>query len=110
MLDDQKVLGSIATALSDRLAYFRRLDQAQRVLSRPGEAEIVNSHEFLPMIERLDLCLEFMKSNVGPYIPPKSYHPQIIQLITIFLWCSNNFIHSDISRMQIYIWSAFNNV
>lgn len=63
MLDDQKILGSIATALSDRLAYFRQLDQAQRVLSRPGEAEIVNSLEFLPMIERLDLCLEFMKSN-----------------------------------------------
>jgi hypothetical protein len=66
MLDDQKVLGSIATALSDRLAYFRRLDQAQRVLSSPGEAEIVNNPEFLPMIERLDLCLEFMKSNVRP--------------------------------------------
>ncbi|WAR61211.1 hypothetical protein PtB15_13B463 [Puccinia triticina] len=63
MLDDQKALGSIATALSDRLAYFRRLDESQRVLSRPGEAEIVNSQEFLPMIERLDVCLEFMKSN-----------------------------------------------
>ncbi|PLW39112.1 hypothetical protein PCANC_12595 [Puccinia coronata f. sp. avenae] len=63
MLDDQKVLGSIATALSNRLAYFRRLDQAQRVLSSPSEAEIVNSPESLPMIERLDLCLEFMKSN-----------------------------------------------
>ncbi|EFP83929.1 uncharacterized protein PGTG_09642 [Puccinia graminis f. sp. tritici CRL 75-36-700-3] len=63
MLDDQKVLGSIATALNDRLAYFRRLDESQRVLSRPGEAEIVNSQEFLPMIERLDVCLEFMKVN-----------------------------------------------
>ncbi|POW19910.1 hypothetical protein PSHT_04029, partial [Puccinia striiformis] len=63
MLDDQKVLGSIATALSDRLAYFRRLDEAQRVLSRPGEAEIVNSQEFLPMLEQLDVCLEFMKTN-----------------------------------------------
>ncbi|KAH9444840.1 hypothetical protein MJO29_012962 [Puccinia striiformis f. sp. tritici] len=36
MLDDQKVLGSIATALSNRLTYFRWLDEAQRILSRPG--------------------------------------------------------------------------
>ncbi|WAQ92832.1 hypothetical protein PtA15_17A314 [Puccinia triticina] len=58
MFDDQKALGSIATTLSNWLAYFRRLDKSQRVLSRLGEAEIVNSQEFLPMIKQLNICLE----------------------------------------------------
>ncbi|MBW0475108.1 hypothetical protein O181_014823 [Austropuccinia psidii MF-1] len=63
MLDDQKVLRLIASGLDERLSYFRRLDEAQRILSMPGEAEIVKSNEFLPMVERLDLCLEFMRTN-----------------------------------------------
>ncbi|PLW34272.1 hypothetical protein PCANC_17678 [Puccinia coronata f. sp. avenae] len=99
MLDNQKVLGSIATALSNRLAYFRRLDQAQCVLSSPGEAEIVNSPKFLPMIESLDLCLEFMKLNI--------LHEQKLDLLCDLATISNvmidmdsNLIEADQSRFK----------
>ncbi|KAG0146273.1 hypothetical protein CROQUDRAFT_715672 [Cronartium quercuum f. sp. fusiforme G11] len=63
MLDDQKLLTHLNQALTERLNYFRRLEDAQRLLSMPGEAEIVKGDDFLPMVEQLDVCLEFMKSN-----------------------------------------------
>lgn len=67
MLDDQKLLTHLNHALTERLNYFRRLEEAQRLLSMSGEAEIVKGEEFLPMLDQLDVCLEFMKSNVSPF-------------------------------------------
>ncbi|KAH9822631.1 Sec34-like family-domain-containing protein [Melampsora americana] len=63
MLVDQKLLSQLQLELFEKLNYFRRLDEAQKLLSINAEIEIVRSDEFLPMLDQLDLCLEFMKSN-----------------------------------------------
>lgn len=69
MLKEQKHLDALASSTTERLDYFRRLEEAQRLLNLPGDAELVHRPEFLDMLDRLEICLEFMKSNVGTRSP-----------------------------------------
>ncbi|EGG06649.1 uncharacterized protein MELLADRAFT_86504 [Melampsora larici-populina 98AG31] len=63
ILIDFKLLHQLQHELFQNLNYFRKLEEAQNLLSFNGEIEIVKSDGFLPMLDQLDLCLEFMKSN-----------------------------------------------
>lgn len=65
MLAEQKLLKSLAHTTSERLGYFRRLEEAQRLLSLPGEDDVLNRDEFVETLDRLEVCLDFMKANVG---------------------------------------------
>ncbi|BGO94181.1 hypothetical protein NBRC10512_001341 [Rhodotorula toruloides] len=62
MLEEQKHLIEVTEAIGARLEYFRELEKATRVLNLPGE-EIVLKEDFLNMLDRLDVCLEYLKAN-----------------------------------------------
>ncbi|KDE07396.1 hypothetical protein MVLG_02263 [Microbotryum lychnidis-dioicae p1A1 Lamole] len=62
MLDEQKHLIQVTEALSARLDYFRQLETATRMLNLPGE-DLVLQEEFLNVLDRLDLCLDYLKAN-----------------------------------------------
>lgn len=53
----------VSDALSMRLEYFSELEHAMRMLNHPGEALVLQT-DFLLMVERVDVCLEYMKSHV----------------------------------------------
>ncbi|SCZ87413.1 BZ3500_MvSof-1268-A1-R1_Chr2-2g04879 [Microbotryum saponariae] len=59
----QKHLIQVTEALSARLEYFRQLETATRMLNLPGE-DLVLQEEFLNVLDRLDLCLDYLKANV----------------------------------------------
>lgn len=50
-------------AIAERLEYFSELEQAMRMLNHPGES-LVLQDDFLLMVERVDVCLEYMKAHV----------------------------------------------
>lgn len=52
-----------ADAISTRLEYFSELEQAMRMLNHPGESLVLQT-DFLMMVERVDVCLEYMKGHV----------------------------------------------
>ncbi|GAA5905384.1 Golgi transport complex subunit COG3 [Sporobolomyces salmoneus] len=62
MLDEQKHLLEVTEAIGTRLEYFRELEKATKTLNLPGE-ELVLKEDFLNMIDRLDVCLDYLKAN-----------------------------------------------
>jgi hypothetical protein len=46
------------------LEYFQELEPATRMLNHPGESLIFQS-DFLYMVERVDICIDFLKSHVS---------------------------------------------
>lgn len=61
MLQDRLV--NVTDAISARLAYFQELERATRMLNHPGE-DIVLHTDFLIMVERVDICLEYLQHHV----------------------------------------------
>ncbi|SCV70276.1 BQ2448_1670 [Microbotryum intermedium] len=62
MLDEQKHLIQVTQAISARLEYFRQLETATRMLNLPGE-DLVLRQAFLDVLDRLDVCLDYLKAN-----------------------------------------------
>ena len=50
-------------AIGQRLQYFQELESATRMLNHPGES-LVLQVDFLYMVERVDLCIEYFKYHV----------------------------------------------
>ena len=46
------------------MEYFRELEKATKMLNLPGE-ELVLQDDFLNMLDRLDICLDYRKANVS---------------------------------------------
>lgn len=69
----QKHLIEVTEAIGARLEYFRELETATRMLNLPGEA-IVLQDDFLNMVDRLDVSLDYLKANVRPscFLRPSS--------------------------------------
>jgi hypothetical protein len=61
------------------LEFFQQLDYATRMLNHPGESLIFQAN-FLDMVNRVDICIEFLKSHVRAFgVASKSF-----QLICIY--------------------------
>ena len=56
-------------AIGQRLQYFQELESATRMLNHPGES-LVLQVDFLYMVERVDLCIEYFKYHVR-ILPPE---------------------------------------
>jgi hypothetical protein len=51
-------------AIGTSLEYFQELEHATRLLNHPGESLVLQT-DFLYMVERVDICIEFLKSHVS---------------------------------------------
>lgn len=60
----QDKLLDMTDAIGTRLEYFQELENATRMLNRPGESLVLQS-DFLYMVERVDICIDFLKSHVS---------------------------------------------
>ena len=69
----QKHLNEVTDAINSRLEYFKELEVATKALSQPGDS-VVLQDDFLNMVERLDICLDFLRNNVGRYYSGKNAH------------------------------------
>lgn len=46
-----------------RLEYFQELEYATRMLNHPGESLVLQT-DFLYMVERVDICIDYLKAHV----------------------------------------------
>lgn len=51
-------------AIGERLEYFQELEHATRMLNHPGESLVLQT-DFLYMVERVDICIDYLKSHVS---------------------------------------------
>lgn len=52
-------------AIGQRLDYFQELEHATRMLNHPGDSLVLQT-DFLYMVERVDVCIDFLKAHVRP--------------------------------------------
>lgn len=53
--------------IGTRLEYFQELEQATRMLNHPGESLVLQS-DFLYMVERVDVCIDYLKAHVCTFV------------------------------------------
>lgn len=66
----QDKLLSLNDEIGDKLEYFQELEQATRMLNHPGESLVLQS-DFLYMVERVDICIDYLKAHVS-HVPRRS--------------------------------------
>lgn len=49
--------------IGTRLEYFQELEHATRMLNHPGESLVLQT-DFLYMVERVDICIDYLKAHV----------------------------------------------
>ncbi|KAF8267658.1 Sec34-like family-domain-containing protein [Lactarius quietus] len=62
LLDERDRLVEFQGAIGTTLEYFLELEHATRLLNHPGESLVLQT-DFLYMVERVDICIEFLKSH-----------------------------------------------
>lgn len=62
LLEDQSKLTNIADSITIKLSYFNELDKIGQKLNLPALS--VTSESFVPMLARLDECIEFIQSKL----------------------------------------------
>ncbi|TFK66890.1 Sec34-domain-containing protein [Pluteus cervinus] len=62
LLEERDRLLDVTENISSRLEYFQELEHATRMLNHPGESLVLQS-DFLYMVERVDICIEYLKSH-----------------------------------------------
>lgn len=59
----QHKLVELTDDIGSYLEYFQQLDMATRMLNHPGE-QLIYQADFLYMVEKVDICIEFLRSRV----------------------------------------------
>ena len=62
----QDKLLDLTDEIDTRLEYFQELEHATRMLNHPGESLVLQT-DFLYMVERVDICIEYLKAHVGAF-------------------------------------------
>jgi hypothetical protein len=64
LLEEQHRLSRLADGLASRLKYFNQLEPIAKLFNSPGD-DICLNPEFIPMLNKLDECLEYMQEHVS---------------------------------------------
>ena len=58
------------------LEYFQELEHATRMLNHPGESLVLQT-DFLYMVERVDICIDYLKTHVCALLFVCSFFPDL---------------------------------
>ncbi|KAI0044273.1 Sec34-domain-containing protein [Auriscalpium vulgare] len=62
LLEERDHLVDLQEAIGTKLDYFQELEHATRMLNHPGESLVLQT-DFLYMVERVDVCIDFLKAH-----------------------------------------------
>ena len=62
----QERLLDLTDQIGARLEYFQELEHATRMLNNPGDSLVLQT-DFLYMVERVDICIDYLKNHVRRY-------------------------------------------
>ena len=71
-MGSQDKLLEITDEMDARLEYFQELDHATRMLNHPGESLVLQT-DFLYMVERVDVCIDYLKAHVRDFAFCQNY-------------------------------------
>lgn len=71
--EQQDTLLELTDEVDARLEYFQELEHATRMLNHPGESLVLQT-DFLYMVERVDICIEYLKAHVRIPAPVSLSH------------------------------------
>lgn len=91
----QDKLLDLTDEIDIRLEYFQELEHATRMLNHPGESLVLQT-DFLYMVERVDICIDYLKGHVRRLAG--LHHAPVLTIVS-----------SDITRKQRYICCASSN-
>ncbi|KAH8119149.1 Sec34-domain-containing protein [Phellopilus nigrolimitatus] len=80
LLDERDRLIKLTEDIGDRLEYFQELEHATRMLNHPGESLVLQA-DFLDMVERVDICIDFLRAN-RHYYEAEIYYLRFQQCLT----------------------------
>ncbi|KAI8330814.1 Sec34-like family-domain-containing protein [Choanephora cucurbitarum] len=80
LLEEQHRLTRLADGLASQLEYFNRLEPIAKLFNSPGD-DICLNPEFIPMLEQLDQCLDYMEQHSN-YRDAELYHMRFRQCMT----------------------------
>ena len=60
----------VTDAIALRMEYYQELDHATRMLNHPGDAVVLQT-DFLLMVERVDVCIEYFQDHVSSSSPSR---------------------------------------
>ncbi|KAH7888905.1 Sec34-like family-domain-containing protein [Phlebopus sp. FC_14] len=62
LLEERDKLLALTDEIDTRLEYFQELEHATRLLNHPGDSLVLQT-DFLYMVERVDICIEYLKAH-----------------------------------------------
>ncbi|GAA5865630.1 hypothetical protein JCM3774_002078 [Rhodotorula dairenensis] len=101
LLDEQRHLVHVTEALSDRLAYFRQLEKATRMLNLPGEDLVLND-DFLNLVDRLDACLDYLHQHPD-FVDQEIYTIRFQQCLTRAMTLIKMYFVSTVRRIAAQV-------
>ena len=58
----------VTDSIALRMEYYQELEHATRMLNHPGDALVLQT-DFLLMVERVDVCIEYFQDHVSSGLP-----------------------------------------
>ncbi|GAA5973108.1 hypothetical protein JCM11641_006272 [Rhodosporidiobolus odoratus] len=98
LLEEQQHLTEVAQALSERLEYFRELERSVRLLNAPGEM-VVERPEFLEGLDRVGVCLEYLRANTD-FLDAPIYLLRFQQCLTRSMTLIKMYFVSAVKRVR----------
>ncbi|KAF9437631.1 Golgi transport complex subunit 3, partial [Entomortierella beljakovae] len=80
LLEEQTSLQTLADLMASKLSYFHQLEVVTRLFNTPGE-DVCLRQEFVPMLSKLDDCLEYVQNNLN-YRDSELYQMRFRQCMT----------------------------
>jgi hypothetical protein len=82
-LPTQDRLTGLADNIDARLEYFQELGRITRTLNHPGESLVLQG-DFLYMVERIDICIDYLKAHVSTNLFIASvYHTTLVDIAAL---------------------------
>ncbi|KAG0654262.1 Golgi transport complex subunit 3 [Rhodotorula mucilaginosa] len=101
LLEEQRHLVEVTEALSERLAYFRQLEKATRMLNLPGEDLVLND-DFLNLVDRLDACLDYLRAHPD-FVDAEIYTIRFQQCLTRAMTLIKMYFVSTVRRIATQV-------
>lgn len=64
LMEEQRSLVRTSDEIAEKLSYFTELEKITKLFNSPG-SEVCTNEFFIPMLTRLDECVDFLETNVN---------------------------------------------
>ncbi|KAF9919287.1 Golgi transport complex subunit 3 [Lobosporangium transversale] len=86
LLQEQTNLQTLADLMASKLSYFHQLEAVTRLFNTPGD-DVCLHPEFVPMLSKLDECLDYVQQNVNSELYQMRFRQCMTRGMTLIKMC-----------------------